>query len=84
MLRTLGIIILTVIALSLLFSGGFEIIVGLIGGIIGLIAGLFGIVIGLIGGLIGLLAGLFSIVLVIGIPLLIIGVVISAVCGVFS
>jgi hypothetical protein len=58
-MKTLGVILLTLVALSFLSTGGFGLIAALLGGAIGLLAGLFGVVAGLLGGLVGLAAGLF-------------------------
>jgi uncharacterized membrane protein len=76
------IIILAVIAL-LVFTPALEIIVGLVGGVIGLVvglvAGIFGLVVGLIGGAIGIVFGIFGAIigLTVGVlPLLVIAWVI--------
>lgn len=58
-MKALGIIILTLVLLSLLLGGGFGIITGLVGGIVGLVTGL-------VGGAIGLVVGLFGAVIGVG------------------
>lgn len=75
-MKPLSAIVLVLLILAFFTSGGFGLIVGLIGGAVGLVAGLFGVVAGAIGGLIGLAAGLFAVLLPLAaLALIVVGVV---------
>ncbi|MEE9442608.1 MAG: hypothetical protein V3V99_08060 [candidate division Zixibacteria bacterium] len=83
-MRVLGVILVTFGILFILGAGGFEVIGGIIGAVVGLIAGVFGLVVGLIGGAIGLIVGLGATLIVLAIPILIIGLIITAAVHIFA